>query len=311
MRVLPAAPFLKGIMNSTNETRMRLLSVLSRSPLWAVTPKGFAELVAEINAGTFFHSKAFAQLKPTTLGERRANKVTVIPIQGVLTKDCSWCGTTYGSIADAAEEAVADPSVKRVVLAVDSPGGEVTGLPETAEVLRRVARVKPVHAVVEGTSASAAYWLTSQATDITLAPSAEVGSIGVRVMHADMSKMLSDAGIKVTELSAGQYKTEWSPFTPLTDEAKADMQQRLDTVHGNSLKDIGAGRGTRAGARIRANRFGEGRMFSAKDALSNGMVDAVQAPRTFYREIASTQTPEKTVTLEHYRTRLEVERARI
>ena len=178
--------------DSSEAVRRSLLTLLTRSPLWAITVEGFVKLVAEVTGETFFHSKAFASLKPTAtpFSDNRAGKMMTIPIQGVLTKDCDWCGTTYGSIADAAEDAASDPSVKRVVLAVDSPGGEIIGLPETAEVIRRLARVKPVHAVVEGTSASAAYWLTSQASDITIAPSAEVGSVGVRVMHADISKML-------------------------------------------------------------------------------------------------------------------------
>ncbi len=112
------------------------------------------------------------------------HKIVVIPVQGVLTKDGpSWLGSSYDSIADAAEKAAADPSVKRVVLSVDSPGGEVTGLPETATVLAQVAKVKPVSSIVEGMAASAAYWLASQSSDVTLTPSGEVGSVGVRMMH--------------------------------------------------------------------------------------------------------------------------------
>ena len=56
--------------------------------------------------------------------------MVVIPVQGVLSKDGPrWLGNSYEEISDAVEKAVADPSVKRIVLSVDSPGGEVTGLP--------------------------------------------------------------------------------------------------------------------------------------------------------------------------------------
>lgn len=284
------------------------LEMLLRSPLWAILPEAFTGLLLKIAQDTAFESQVFAVT--SALAKHSTNKVAVIPIEGVLTKDCSWCGTTYPSIANAAEDAAADPKVKRIVLAVDSPGGEVTGLPETAAVIAKAARVKPVHAVVEGTAASAAYWLTSQASDITLTPSGEVGSVGVRMMHADISKMMENAGYKVTELSAGKYKTEWSPFSPLTDEAKADMQKRLDTVHANFVSDIGNARGTRAGARIRANRFGEGRMFTAKDALKHGLADSVQSPREFYRAVAMDATEERTSTTRLHRARLEMERLR-
>jgi signal peptide peptidase SppA len=284
------------------------MDLLSR-PLWAVTTESFAALMQEIASRNFFKAQAFALLKPTTLGKVPANKVTVIPVQGVLTKDCAWCGTTYGSIASAAEEAAADPSVKRIVLSVDSPGGEITGLPETAAVLSRVAKVKPVSAVVEGMAASAAYWLASQASDITLTPSGEVGSVGVRMMHVDVTKAMEDAGIKVTELSAGKYKTEWSPFQPLSEHAAADMQVRLDAAHKDFLTAVGQGRGSRARSDIRAKQFGGGRMFSAKDALAHGLVDAVQAPREFFLGITP-GTEESNAPSNLKRARLQLERAK-
>ena len=222
-----------------------------------------------------------------TMGPK-AEKVAVIPIQGVLTQDGpSYYGTNYQTIADATEKAAADPDVKRIVLSVDSPGGEVTGLPETAGVIAAAAKVKPVSAIVEGASASAAFWLTTQASDITLTPSGEVGSVGVRMMHVDMSKMLDAEGYKVTELSAGDFKTEWSPYKPLTDDAKADMQARLNASHQEFLSAISTGRGLRASAEARKAKYFGGRMVSSSDALRHGLVDKVQSARDFYRGGAS------------------------
>jgi signal peptide peptidase SppA len=230
-------------------------------------------------------SAGWRAARPSQRGEGKS-KVAVIPVQGVLSKDGpAWYGSNYEDIADAAEKAAANPSVSRIVLAVDSPGGEVTGLPETAQVLAQVAKVKPVSAIVEGQAASAAYWLTSQASDITLTPSGEVGSVGVRMMHADTSKMLSDQGIKITELYSGNFKTEWSPFTPVSDEAKADMQERLEAVHGDFVNDVAKGRGVRATTDSRRSRFGEGRMLSATDALKAGMVDRLESPHQFYKRV--------------------------
>lgn len=280
--------------------------LLTRCAIWAGTSEAFTALLVDVKRQTLFQSQGFSLLKPRTLGKLRNSRVTVIPVQGILTLDCEWCGTTYGSIADAAEEAAADPTVKRVVLAVDSPGGEVTGLPETAGVIAQVAKVKPVSAIVEGQAASAAYWLTSQANDITIAPSAELGSIGVRMMHVDVSKSLEDAGVKVTELHAGEFKTEWSPFQPLSEAAKEDMQQRLDSVHQDFLNAVGNGRGTRVKARIRANRFGEGRMFDAQTAYGHGLADKVQPPRDYYRSI----TPVEETSYAAKRARLQLERTR-
>lgn len=252
--------------------------------LWAILPQRLPLLIEQLKTGIPLKA-SWCAAKPSTQGTGK-NKLAVIPIQGVLTKDGpDYIGTTYGSIADAAERAADDPAVKRIVLAVDSPGGEVIGLPETAAVIARVARAKPVSAIVDGMAASAAYWLTSQATDITMSPSAEVGSVGVRMMHMDISKNLEDAGIKVTELHSGKFKTEWSAFQPPTDAAREDMQARLTTLHNDFIKDVSAGRGYRARAATRASRFGEGRMFHAAQAVPMGLADAIQSPREFYRAL--------------------------
>ena len=286
------------------------LQLLTRSPFWAILPDRFAALIARVTHGGFDASWQCA--KPEIHG-KGSNRMTVIPIQGVLTKDGpSWLGSNYDSIANAAEQAAADPSVKRLVLDVDSPGGEVTGLPETAAVLAQVRKVKPVSTIVGGMAASAAYWLASQASHIAVTPSGEVGSVGVRMSHVDISKALEDAGIKVTELYSGNFKTEWSPYKPLSDDAMGNMQERLLAVHNDFINAVAEGRGVRATADTKANRFGEGRMFSAGEAMGMGLADTVQSPREFYRAIMPVQEEEPVSPAFGFprRARLELERSR-
>lgn len=289
--------------------------LFSRSLLWAIRPEAI-ETILQLSSP--WKTKDWADgswdvAKPSVLDKVNGatpTKIAVIPIRGVLTKDGpGWYGTNYDTITSALESAAADSAVKRVVLAVDSPGGEVTGLPETAALLAQVAKTKPVSAIVEGTSASAAYWLTSQANDVTLTPSGEVGSVGVRMMHADLSKMLDDMGVKITELSSGDFKTEWSPYKPLTEEAKADMQTRLTATHNDFIKAVAAGRAGRASVEVRRNRFGEGRMFSANDAMTHGLVDKIQSARDFYRSIMDDPKTPK-VGFKRALARLELERQR-
>jgi signal peptide peptidase SppA len=293
-------------MNASTER----LNPLTLSRLWAILPEQLAQIESCILRGQSWASD-WRAAKPST-EHRGTHKIVVIPVQGVLSKDGpDWMGTSYDSITDAAEKAAADPSVKRIVLAVDSPGGEVTGLPETAAVLAQVAKVKPVSAMVDGVAASAAYWLTSQASDVTLTPSGEVGSVGVRMMHADIGKMLENEGIKVTELYSGNFKTEWSPFKPLSEEAIGDMQERLAAAHTEFLTAIASGRGERVSTQMRDNRMGEGRMFGADAAASHGLVDKIQTSRDFYRSIVPAQEkPEAPVHVGFgtQRARLELER---
>jgi capsid assembly protease len=265
-----------------------LLDLFSRTPIWAIRSEAVASALTALRnveaRGTW------EAAKPSIVGPS-TNKVAIIPVQGVLSKDGpSWYGSNYDTISKALEDATSNPDVKHIVLQVDSPGGEVTGLPETAALVASAAQKKPVTAMVEGMSASAAYLLSSQARDIVLTPSGEVGSVGVRMMHVDMSKMLEDAGYKVTELYSGDFKTEWSPFKPLSEEAQADMKPRLENVHAQFIQAVAEGRGHRATEDIKAKRFGEGRMFDAPVALSHGMVDRVMPSRDFFRSLIPAET---------------------
>lgn len=301
---------------------MKLLELFARSPLWAILPEAAMiapeestdTVITFVSRGLSYNPESgrYEAGKPSMLN-RPGGKISVVPIEGVLTKDGpAWYGSNYDGISRAVESAAADPEVKHIVLAVDSPGGEVTGLPETAAVIANAAKTKPVSAMVTGMAASAAYWLTSQARDITLTPSGEVGSVGVRMMHMDISKMMDNAGIGVTELHSGEFKTEWSPFRPLTEAAKEDMQSRLNATHAEFLKSVQAGRAGRATQDITSQRFGEGRMFSADTAKAHGLVDNVQSAREFYRAIlpaAEESTP--AFPMRRTEKRLQVMRARI
>jgi signal peptide peptidase SppA len=261
------------------------IQLLTRSALWAIRPEAVSEAILSLSVEAPTRSAP----KPIQGG---ADKIAVIPIQGVLTKDGpAWYGTNYDTIGKAVEDAAANPDVKHIVLAVDSPGGEVTGLPETAALIAEAAKVKPVTAMVDGMSASAAYWLASQANSIVLTPSGEVGSVGVRTMHVDVTKMMEDQGYKVTELSSGDFKTEWSPYKPVSEEAKADMLTRLQATHREFVDAVATGRGSRATREMRAARFGEGRMFSSSAAMTHGLVDRVQSSRAFFKTIASAGSP--------------------
>ncbi|MGB6384207.1 MAG: S49 family peptidase [Terriglobales bacterium] len=195
-----------------------------------------------------------------------------VHIFGVLGSGDWFSDCDYSDIRADVKRALADPGTKTIDLLIDSPGGSVLGLPETADVIHRANKTKPVRAYITGIAASAAYWLASQASTITLTPSGEVGSVGVLDLHADISKALDNQGVKITAVTAGPHKVERAPFTPLSDEAKAHMQTGVDAWYGDFLSAIRRGRGIRAHA---GSTFGGGRMLRAPDALVSGMIDFV------------------------------------
>jgi signal peptide peptidase SppA len=195
-----------------------------------------------------------------------------VGIFGALGQNDWFADTDYTAIRAAVKRGLADPSVRTIDLLIDSPGGSVLGLPETADVIHAANRVKPVRAFINGIAGSAAYWLASQASTITLTPSGEVGSVGVLDIHADITGALETAGVKLTAVTAGEHKTERAPFTPLSEDARAHMQAGVNAWYADFLSAIRRGRGARVNP---SANFGGGRMLSAREALNAGMVDFV------------------------------------
>ena len=122
-------------------------------------------------------------------------------------------------------------------------------------------------------AASAAYWLASQADEIAVTPSGEVGSIGVIAMHVDWSEFESNLGVKTTLVTAGRRKAELNPYSPLTEEARAALQQDVDAFYDMFVADVARGRGVSV-KKVKTD-FGEGGMLMAKEAKKTGMVDRI------------------------------------
>ena len=165
--------------------------------------------------------------------------------------------------------------VGAAIVDTDSPGGTVAGTAEAAQAIADFAAVKPIIAYVDTLAASAAYWAISQCSQIWMTPSAEVGSIGVRAMHADISKMMGDMGVNITEVASSDspHKTEMTPFAPLSEEAQAHLQARADAEHQNFMRTVAQGRNVSLD-KVRSD-FGKGRTVSAQQAVQLGMADRI------------------------------------
>jgi signal peptide peptidase SppA len=203
------------------------------------------------------------------------SKIALISVSGPLTPRGSWYGSSLAGIAAQVARAAADPDIAGIVLDVDSPGGTVAGTAEAAAAVADAASKKPVIACVNTLAASAAYWIASQASEIVMTPSADVGSIGAMVMHVDYSKALEDSGITVTMIRSEQSpkKNEAHPFGPLSDEARANLQSRVNDAGAEFIRAVASGRRVTQ-AKVK-EEFGQGRMFGARDAVARGMADRV------------------------------------
>lgn len=236
-----------------------------------LTEKEIRALIEDRREAVEAHEKFCAELSQSYGGT-----VAVIPVVGTIMHRASGMDDVSGIASTQAlvrrvRQANADPSIKGIVLDIDSPGGTVDGLVEASAALRN--GTKPMAAVANTLAASAAYWLASQADEVIVSPSSEVGSIGVYSMHTDLSAALEKDGVKVTVARAGKYKAERTPFAPLSEDAAAEMQAEVADFYDLFVKDVARGRGVPP-SRVR-NGYGEGRTVRAEAAVEAGMADRV------------------------------------
>lgn len=262
----------------------QIVRAVSESP-WAMRPDRLAvilDLVAMRAAGerlTADEVRARIGAAPPRRQAVTAGAVAVLPLYGVIIPRASLMsemsgGTSVSGFQALLDQAIADPAVDAILIDVNSPGGLTDLVPELAARIREARGIKPITAIANTTAASAAYWLASQADELVVTPSGEVGSIGVYAAHQDISAAQEKAGIATTLISAGRFKVEASPFAPLTDEARAAIQERVDAFYGMFVADVAAGRGvTEAAVR---DGFGQGRVVTAEAALAAGMVDGIE-----------------------------------
>jgi signal peptide peptidase SppA len=179
--------------------------------------------------------------------------------------------TSLDEVRSTVESAAADPAVTSIVLNIDSPGGTVRGTPEAADAIYEASKVKPVRAHTSGTMASAAYWLGSQATSVSMTRSASVGSIGVMVPHIDQSKRAEMLGVKVELFTTGKFKAAGFPGTSLTESQRELIQERINQVFGEFKSAV-----TRQGRKIPAEAM-QGQTFYGPQAESLGLATVVRS----------------------------------
>ena len=234
----------------------------------------------EMNLSTLIEAVGISAAVNKPAGMKINNGIATIKISGVLLKTVpDWLrywgieATGYDEIIDQLKTALGSDEVTGIHLQVDSPGGVVDGLADTADMIFAARSEKPVTATIEDLGASAAYWLTSQAKEIEAGRTAEIGSIGVYTVYADMSKRVEDLGIKVIVIKSGEHKGMGVPGAEITDVQIEAVQEVVDQIAETFISAVAAGRGKK---KSEVKDWATGRLWIAKTALDMGLIDNVK-----------------------------------
>ena len=262
---------------------MKLIDVLT-SP-WAIQPEKLREIQA-IYSAHFRGEKIDIEAIEARLGrplandqqeyEIRDNGVAVLQIGGVISNKANMFTRVSGGasaqlLQDQVESMRADPAVRAVVLDLDTPGGNVLGIPALAESIRALAAEKPTVSCCTGTMASAGYWIGSAANAVYISGLTDyVGSIGVVATHAFDPRT---ANKQTTEITAGKYKRMGSENAPLSAEGKAYIQSQVDEIYRVFVETVAKNRKVSADQVL--EHMADGRIFIGQQAINAGLVDGV------------------------------------
>jgi signal peptide peptidase SppA len=207
-----------------------------------------------------------------------AGSVAVIPVYGVICHRADMFSDFSGAtstekLTQQLRQSINDPSVKAIVMDFDTPGGSTDGVDELASEIFDARKKKSISAVSNSLCASAGYYLAAQCSEVVVSPSSMTGSIGVYCEHDDYSGALDQAGVKVTLISYGENKTAGNSIEPLSDTAREQLQEMVDAFGLKFERAVARGRGAKL-EDVQKN-FGRGRIWTAEQAVKQGLADRV------------------------------------
>jgi protease-4 len=163
-----------------------------------------------------------------------------------------------------------DPSIRAIVLRVDSPGGAVMASDQIWRAVRRARQRKPVIASMGAVAASGGYYVASAADEIWADPSTLTGSIGIFYGKVDVAGLADMLGVHVQHFSRGKHAGAQSLYRPFTDEERAALAETLRAYYRTFLSRVAEGRNMTL---EQVDALGRGQVFLGDEAQRNGLVD--------------------------------------
>lgn len=202
---------------------------------------------------------------------RRSGSTAIIPIYGPLTARGNWAYCSYDEIIRDIRTARDDTTIDSILYDVDSPGGMVSNVEAAAREIAAAAAEKPSIAHVGGLGASAAYWLSAAAGQVIAAETSLVGSVGCLIRYMDIEGIFTKLGGKVVEVIADQSPNK--RLDPATPEGKAELLAIANDGAEMFLAGLEASRGVSRETLM--ENYGQGLVFTAREALSRGLIDGI------------------------------------
>lgn len=262
---------------------------IAASRPWLIEPAALETILAIANGMGDPEALQTKLGKPleNTRTVRMVDGVAVIPVTGPIFRYANLFTEISGAtstqvLATDIRAALDNPYVSGIVLDINSPGGEATGINELAGQVRAGTRQKPITAYAGGTMASAAYWIGAAATDVVADATAIVGSIGVVMSYLDTTKRDEKSDVRRVEIVSSSSPDK--RLDPNSDMGRAKVQSMVDALGEVFITSVAKFRGTTAD-KVKSD-FGRGGVLVGAEAKAAGMVDRIGSLDTVIAELA-------------------------
>jgi protease-4 len=168
--------------------------------------------------------------------------------------------------------ALANPRIAAVVLSIDSRGGSVTAGDVIYGAVQRLADDKPVIACLEDVAASGGYYVACGANEIVASPLTVTGSIGVFAVVPTWPELMRRWEIGRDRLANRRFAGAYDPFTGFDIDERMKAEHEVHGIYELFLEIVAHARGK---TRDEVHEVAQGRVWSGRDALGAGLVDAV------------------------------------
>ena len=200
--------------------------------------------------------------------------IGTIYIEGTISEDA---GGTYNHqyLLNAIDAMIADDENKGMILYVDTPGGSVFASDELYFKIKEYQEKteRPVYASMQSMAASGGYYISAPCDKIIANRNCWTGSIGVTLgTMYDISELLDNLGIKTNTITSGANKAMGSSVEPMTSEQRAIFQSMVDEAYEQFVGIVAEGRDMKLS---KVKKLADGRIYTAKQALDNGLIDQI------------------------------------
>lgn len=202
--------------------------------------------------------------------------IAILPVTGTLLHKLGammpFYGVTgYDGITARLEQAMADPEVHGILLDIDSPGGQVAGVFDCADMIARLGKEKPIWALANDMACSAAMLLASACSRRLITQTGRMGSVGVLMVHTSYAGALESAGRKVTMIFAGSHKVEGNPYEDLPEDVRANFQEKIEAARLLFAEKVASF----TGMPVQAVLDTEAEVYNGASAVTAGFADEI------------------------------------